>query len=76
MKDFLKNQKTYIICIIICILAELSASMITKSSVTTWYTTIIKPSFTPPNWVFAPIWTILYLMMGFAWGRINKSKEN
>jgi tryptophan-rich sensory protein len=52
-------------------MVEVSTGLITEPSVTTWYKTIIKPSFTPPNWVFAPVWTLLYLMMGFAWGHIN-----
>jgi tryptophan-rich sensory protein len=44
------------------------ASIATQSSVTTWYTTIEKPSFTPPNWIFAPVWTLLYVMMGISAG--------
>ncbi|MDX1583990.1 MAG: TspO/MBR family protein [Thermoanaerobaculia bacterium] len=38
----------------------------TASSVATWYPTIAKPAWTPPSWLFGPVWTTLYAMMGFA----------
>ncbi len=38
----------------------------TSRGVSTWYPTLIKPSFNPPAWVFGPVWTVLYIMMGVA----------
>jgi tryptophan-rich sensory protein len=38
----------------------------TAQGVESWYPTLVKPAFNPPAWVFAPVWTILYLMMGVA----------
>ena len=38
----------------------------TAQSVKTWYPTLNKPSFNPPNWLFAPVWTTLYVLIGIA----------
>ena len=38
----------------------------TASSVRSWYPTLRKPPFNPPGWIFGPVWTVLYLMMGVA----------
>ena len=45
-------------------------SVATTPNIPTWYAGLEKPGFTPPNWVFAPVWTILYVMMAFAAWRI------
>ena len=42
------------------------ASLFTSPQIPTWYASLNKPSFTPPNWLFAPVWTTLYVLMGFA----------
>ena len=39
-------------------------SLFTLSSISNWYATILKPSFTPPNWLFGPIWITLFFLMG------------
>ena len=42
----------------------------TASSITTWYPTLAKPSFNPPNWLFGPVWTALYIMIALAGWRV------
>lgn len=52
--------------IFVCEAVGLVAGLATRSSVDTWYPTLVKPSFTPPDWVFAPTWVLLYGLMGVA----------
>ncbi|MEM9001650.1 MAG: TspO/MBR family protein [Bacteroidota bacterium] len=52
----------------VCLLIGILASFATQSSVDGWYVTLNKPSFNPPNWIFGPVWGVLYLMMGVAAG--------
>jgi len=60
------------LAIIICEGAGLIGTIFTFNSVTTWYVTLNKPFFNPPSWIFGPVWTTLYLLMGvslyLAWG--------
>jgi tryptophan-rich sensory protein len=43
---------------------------VTATSVGSWYPTLAKPAFNPPDWLFAPVWTTLYLMIAFAGWRV------
>lgn len=52
--------------VIICLAVGLGAGWATQQSVTDWYPTLVKPSWNPPNWVFGPVWTLLYIMMAVA----------
>jgi tryptophan-rich sensory protein len=53
-------------CIGVCEAAGMIGSIFTAQSVRTWYVELTKPSFSPPNWAFAPVWITLYAMMGIA----------
>ncbi|MGE0754264.1 MAG: TspO/MBR family protein [Alphaproteobacteria bacterium] len=46
------------------------SSLITMPAVQGWYTTINKPQWTPPDWVFGPVWTTLYIMIAFSGWRV------
>jgi len=54
------------ICLAACIGAGLIGSIFTPASTRTWYMALQKPAFTPPGWVFAPIWFLLYILMGIS----------
>jgi len=67
----LKKQLYYIaIAVAICLIIGFLSSVATQSSVVDWYQTLNKPSFNPPNWLFAPVWSVLYVMMGVAAGLV------
>ena len=50
--------------VLLCEAAGVVGSVFTRDSLRDWYPTLQKPSFTPPDWVFGPVWTVLYAMMG------------
>jgi len=60
------NYKRLIISLAIPQLAGLLGSLANFTSLNTWYQTLEKPFFNPPNWIFGPVWTLLFIMMGIA----------
>jgi tryptophan-rich sensory protein len=62
----LKDIFKLVICIVVCLAAGAIGSVFTRSAIPTWYATLEKPPFSPPNWLFAPVWTLLYILMGIA----------
>ena len=54
------------ISILIPVLVGVVAGIFTSSGVDGWYAVANKPWFNPPNWIFAPVWTTLYILMGIA----------
>ncbi len=65
--------------ILVCELVGIIGGIFTFSAIPTWYAGLNKPSFSPPNWLFGPVWTILYALMGIAvflvWKKGFEKKE-
>lgn len=68
------NLPKLISSFLICFLVAAIGSYVTIPSISMWYVAINKPWFTPPDWVFAPVWTILYIMMAVSLYIIWNSK--
>jgi len=73
-----KKVLKFIASIIICQSAGIFGSLATFEAVPGWYITLEKPFFAPPNWIFGPVWIILYFLMGVSlyivWENELKSK--
>lgn len=62
----MSNTSKLVITIAISELAGIVGSVFTASSVASWYTQLTKPTINPPAWVFGPVWTTLFALMGIA----------
>lgn len=69
----MNNTVKLVISVAIPLLAGVTSGFFTASGVGTWYQTIQKPSWNPPGWIFGPVWTTLYILMGIALYLVWKS---
>ena len=64
--------------VILCQVAGFLGSLFTTPAIPTWYATLKKPFFNPPNWIFSPVWISLFILMGislfFVWRRPDHPK--
>ncbi len=67
MKKFsIKEIPQLVVSLIIVFVAGGIGTIFTLSQIPTWYAALVKPSWAPPNWVFGPVWTTLYVLIGIA----------
>lgn len=64
--NYLYDFGKLLVAIIVCQLAGAIGAIFTTPAIKGWYAGILKPSFNPPNWIFGPVWTTLFLLMGIA----------
>ena len=65
-----------LVFVTLCLLVSAAGGVVTATSVDTWYQALAKPSFNPPDWIFAPVWTTLYFLMGVSGWRIWRRRAS
>lgn len=72
----MSNTAKLVLSVILCVSVGALGSIVTAPEIQGWYSHLLKPSWNPPNWLFAPVWTALYILMGIALSLIWKAGAN
>lgn len=62
----ISNILKLIIAVLICEIIGMIGSLFTIPAIAGWYAYLVKPELAPPNWIFGPVWTLLFMLMGIA----------
>lgn len=73
------NQKSIwkpcLVWVVICLAISAIAGWVTGHNIESWYIHLVKPAYNPPSWVFAPVWTVLYIMIGISGGLLWRERQ-
>ena len=75
MRSRLADIAALVLFLALCLGIGALGASVTATSVETWYAGLVKPSFNPPDEVFGPVWTVLYILMGVAAWRVWRSAD-
>ncbi|MFN0263023.1 TspO/MBR family protein [Tepidamorphus sp. 3E244] len=75
MSTTLKTYLTLAAFLLVSLGVGAIGGSVTAGSVATWYPTLSKPPFNPPDWIFGPVWTALYILMAFAAWRVWRTNH-
>ncbi len=70
-----KLWKPCLAWVVICLVVSWVAGWVTGHNIESWYVHLVKPAYNPPAWVFAPVWTILYILIGISGGLLWAERQ-
>jgi len=73
MRTYIKPISIALLCFAVVFIAAAIGNMATMPSIPTWYASLNKPAFNPPNWIFGPVWSLLYTLLAISLWRILRA---